>query len=114
MICGDRPVLRIMNDGIIVYPSPWNGKEGWHGAEAAPLEGIICLERGEDNRVEPLKNREAVILVYNAIIQTAITEENVLRTAELETQILKNYRVYRLISRDVPQSSELLFDRLFR
>ena len=115
IICGDRPVLTVSEDKtVVVYPSPWNGKENWHGADPAPLEGIICLERGEENRVTSLKLREAIIPFYKSIIFTADTENVILKAAELETRILQNCSRFRLISSTVPQSSELLYHTIFQ
>lgn len=115
VICGDRPVLKAADDGrTFVHPSPWNGKEGWHGAEAAELAGIICLERGAENKLETMPLRKAVIPVYNAIIQTAASEETVLKAAALETKILERVEVYRLESHSVPESSIVLFNGFFR
>ena len=115
VICGDRPVIRLMEDGqVFVFPSPWNGKEGWKGADAAPLEGIICLTRGEENLVEEMPLRHAVVSVYKAVIHTARTEAGVLRAAELEGRILETCRIYKMVSRDIPQSSELLREKVFR
>ena len=114
IICGDRPVLEFSDDGTVwVFPSPWNGKEGWHGADPAPLEGIICLKRGNDNQVEALKPRQAAMVFYQAMIHTAITEDNVRKAAELASRILENRKVYLLTSNTIPDSSRLLFDEAF-
>ena len=114
IICGDRPVVRFTQEEITVYPSPWNGKEGWHGAEAAQLEGIICLKRGEANAVTSLRPNQAVVPVYSAIIQTATRESDILKVAELETRMLETCNIYNLESNTVPQSTKLLFDHVFR
>ena len=115
VICGDRPVIKITEEGkIIVHPSPWNGKEGWHGADSAELAGIICLERGAENKIETLSLRRSVATVYSSFIHTAAREETILKVAALETKILEQVAVFRLESCTIPESSDVLFSCLFR
>ena len=138
IICGDRPVLEfrhserseesvspvaahsvrhgfatIEKDEIIVHPSPWNGKENWHGAEAAPLAGVILLERGEENRLVSISEREAMLPMYSYFIQTAKTEEHVKKVAELETRLLRAVPFWKLTTYEVPASTRLLLESVF-
>lgn len=115
VICGDRPVIRLAKDGtVIVYPSPWNGKENLYGVEAAPLEGIICLNRGFENKVVSLKMKDAVIPFFNSIIQTAKSEKMILKLAELQTKIMEHCFFYQMESYSLPDSTNCLFESVFR
>lgn len=114
VICGDRPVLQKNADGsFFVHPSPWNGKEGWHGAEGAPLAGIICLVREDENRIRKLTTRESAPLLFVSIFQTGEYEADVRKAAELEEALLRNVPVWQLTADDVPGSAGLLYDTLF-
>ena len=98
---------------ILVHPSPWNGKENWHGAPAAPLAGIILLERGPRNRLYALTEQEAGIPFYNHMIQSAWEPENVRRVASMITRLLSAVPIWKLISNEVPASTELLLESVF-
>lgn len=127
VICGDRPVLEFCQsapcrDGtlpsaaspqIIVHPSPWNGKENWRGAEAAPLAGLILLRRGDENALSALTPREAAFQCYAQVIQTAITEKTVIKAAELTTILLNSVPVWQLTTHQVPDSTRLLLETVF-
>ena len=114
VICGDRPVLELRKDDtVFVHPSPWNGKEGWHGADGAPLGGIICLQRGAENDIRPLTPRGAVIPVLQALIHTGRTTEDIRRAAAFEDALLRRTKVWELTNRGVPDSTRLLYDTLF-
>lgn len=123
VICGDRPVLQFCPSGnapasgteptVIVHPSYWNGKEGWHGAEAAPLAGIIVLERGEKNSICALSPREAAISVYLQAFQSFARADIAKRTAELVTQMLESVPIWRLTTYEVPASTKLLLETVF-
>ncbi len=122
IICGDRPLLRFpdpdnpendLNGKIMVCPSPWNGKENWHGAAAAPLAGIILLERGEKNQLFSLTEKEAALRFFPNIIQSYYDADIIKSVAKLETIILNNVPVWKLITNKVPDSTKLLLESIF-
>ena len=114
VICGDRPVLELRgDDAVLVHPSPWNGKEGWCGADAAPLAGIICLRRGEENDLRPLTPRDAVIPVLNALIHSGRAADGIRRAAAFEDALLRRTGVWELTNRGVPDSTRMLYETLF-
>lgn len=114
VICGDRPVVEIIdNSTAIVHPSPWNGKENWHGAPPAQLAGIICLQRGDHNSFDVMSKREAVLPVFSSLIQTAKTNEIIRKAAAFEDNLLNSCEIYRLVSNSVPDSTKLMYEYLF-
>ena len=113
IICGDRPILEFRENDIIAHPSPWNGKENWHGAEKAPLGGVILLERGDENRIESLSPKEAAIPVYVQVIQNAVEAEKIHKSTALITRLLKNVPIWRLTTHQVPDSTRLLLEKVF-
>ena len=141
VICGDRPVLEYRHSersegsaspvpqslspwgklapqepdegSIMVHPSPWNGKENWYGAPAAPLAGVILLERGEENSVEPLRSALASVPMFAYLIQTRREEESILAAAKFVDRLLRLVPVWRMRTHEVPASTELLLKTLF-
>ncbi len=113
VINGDKPVLEAKEDGTtIVHPSPWNGKEGWHGAEAAPLGGIFLLRRGEANSIEPIAPQAAAAFLYQQIFQSYSSEEMIRLAGALEERILKSAPVWLFTNQDVPDSTRLLMNTM--
>ena len=51
MVNDDKPFLRIAEDGVTAFGSPWSGKHGLDSNIAAPLQGICLLERGLENQI---------------------------------------------------------------
>ena len=102
-----------VTDEVIVHPSPWNGKENWYGAEAAPLAGLIFLCRGEKNELTALSPREAAIPVYGQVIQLGVAAEKIKRSAALTTRLLNTVPLWQLSSDQVPDSTRLLLETLF-
>lgn len=115
VICGDRPVLRLTDDGgVYVHPSPWNGKENWYGAAAAPLAGIVFLQRGDYDDAYQIKRRDAVIPCLQALIYSGVSEDVIRRAAAFTDQLLRRVPAYRLQSENVPGSTKLLYEEIIR
>ena len=114
VICGDRPILEITDSKVIVHPSPWNGKENWRGALSAPLDGIICLNRGDHNCFKRVKPKEMVKEVLTSVIMTYKESETIILASRIIDLMLKRVRVYSLTSNTVPDSTKLMYDVLFR
>lgn len=113
IICGDRPVLEFREKEIVVHPSPWNGKEDLHGAEAAGLAGIILLERGDENRIVSVTEREAAFSLYPQFIQTSVEPQNIRRVVQLEIRALKAVPLWKLTTHEVPDSTKMLYEAVF-
>ncbi len=113
VICGDRPALELLEDGVFVHPSPWNGKENWQGAAGARLGGLILLERGVQNAFSVVPAGEAVFPLLQALIHTGETEDNIRDLARFADRFLRLVPVYKLVSDTIPDSSRLLYDSLF-
>jgi len=113
VICGDRPILKLGKGEIVVHPSPWNGKENWHGAPAAPLAGIVCLQRGDENAVFPWSVKDAVIPVFHSIIQTYSSTDSIVRSCSMESDILKAVPVWKMVTYAPEISSRILYDTVF-
>lgn len=113
VINGDKPVLECREDGtIIVHPSPWNGKEGWHGAETAPLGGIFLMRRGEENKVESIDPGAAAPFLYLQIFQSFTSKETIRLAGNMEEKILTSVPVWLFTNQDVPESTRLLMNTM--
>lgn len=58
MINDDKPLLKIVNNKVTVYGTPWNGKHRLGSNASAELKAIIWLTRGEMNHIEQMAKAE--------------------------------------------------------
>lgn len=52
IVNGDKPILRLSENGVNVCSTPWAGKERWQRNCIVPLGGICLLRRGKTNHIE--------------------------------------------------------------
>lgn len=59
IINGDKPLLKV-SDKIIVYGTPWDGKEKQSTNTFAELGGICIIKRGIENKIKQITANEAL------------------------------------------------------
>ena len=52
MVNDDKPFLKLTEEGVLTYGSPWSGKHGLATNICVPLQGICLLRRGTENQIE--------------------------------------------------------------
>ena len=111
IINGDKPLLKPGLEGeIIVYPSPWKGKENWGSAEYAPLRGLILLEQGECNIMKSMTLEEAVLPLMEQFLYTAPTRRSVHTVCRIADSMIKTIPLYRFKNKGDLASSQMLFE----
>ncbi len=99
MLNGDKPVLKIEENGAAVYPSPWRGKENMGNSISAPLGGIIILEQAQENSIRRLSPKEAAGRIYLQFLFARETKEQLLAVCSLESRLLSTAPVWLLKNR---------------
>ena len=64
MVNDDKPFLRLTQDGVLAYGSPWNGKHKLGNNICVPLKAICILERGEENKIQAISGQEAMMMLF--------------------------------------------------
>lgn len=100
MISGDIPLLELMEDGgILVRPTPWNGKERIRGKRSSPLGGIVVLEQAEMDSMELMAPEESALPVFRQFAVRPDTEEQIRKLEFLENQLLGSCPIWKLMNR---------------
>ena len=64
IINDDKPAIRIIDNKVMVYGTPFSGKTNQNINTSCVLKGISFLSRGEVNEIEKMPIREAVSLMF--------------------------------------------------
>ena len=50
IVNGDKPLLKVTDDSLYAFGTPWCGKEGWNTNVRVRLKAIFLVERAQDDR----------------------------------------------------------------
>lgn len=113
VINGDKPVIKCCNNGtVFVYPSPWNGKEGFSGDKTGRLGGIIILEQSDHNEIKRLDVCSSMIPIYRQFLYYADYEDEIRAVGYLQKVILQNIPIWKLYNLGDEASAKLTHDVL--
>ena len=60
----DKPLIRVKDDGIYVYGTPWCGKHGIETNTSAKIKAIVLIERSAENKMEKLSFNEGYQVIF--------------------------------------------------
>lgn len=95
IVNGDKPIVRIENNTIIAYGTPWMGKEHRGENSKTVLKALCFLNQAFDNSIIKLEQSQIVNLLFNQILLPS-DEENIVKTLELMDKMIKLLPVYLL------------------
>ena len=90
-----KPAIRMINDKIYVYGTPWSGKTDQNINMKVPLGAIVFLERSEDNWVKEIEPKEAIPLILQQTIRPR-EPEVMIKLLDMLDIVLRRVKLYRL------------------
>lgn len=91
----DKPAVRVLENGIFAYGTPFSGKHDISVPKTVKLGGICFLSRGEEDKVSLMDKREAVIKMYHASLRK-IDEAQLDKELEILHKIVMNVPIYKM------------------
>lgn len=91
----DKPAIRIMEDGIYAYGTPFSGKYDISKNSKAKLKGICFIEQALQNTIKKIEPKEAITLFFEQTLRK-LTKEQMLKLLDIMDIILKEIPIYKL------------------
>ena len=110
----DKPLLKVEENNVTVYGTPWNGKERRGNNISAPLKAVFFLARGETNTYRKIANKEEIYV--KMISQIYLPKEKAKREKALKVadQILKNINFYEInVTKDI-ESAKMTYEEIIK
>ena len=110
----DKPLIRVDENNVTVYGTPWNGKERRGNNISAPLKAVFFLARGETNTYRKIVNKEEIYI--KMISQIYLPKEKAKREKALKVadQILKNINFYEInVTKDI-ESAKMTYEEIIK
>lgn len=95
IINDDKPIIRVMDDVVYAYGTPWSGKTALNLNVKVPIGGICFIERGEKNEIEEIPTAQAIGMILN---QTVRPHDacGMSKMLDLLDKVLRKVKVYKL------------------
>lgn len=91
----DKPAIRITENGIYAYGTPFSGKTDLNVNTGVPIGGICVIERSETNKIETLPTDEALFSIMNQTVRPS-KEDEMDKMLDTLDKVVSNVPVYRL------------------
>ena len=111
MVNDDKPFLRIDENGVTAYGSPWMGKHGLGANISVPLKGICILERGETNRISPITAAQALPMLFQQS-QRPREARNLPKYMELVDKLASGTKFYRMQCNMDPEAAKVSYEAM--
>lgn len=103
----DKPAIRITENGVYAYGTPFSGKTNLNVNNGVPIKGICVLERDTFNHIEPISPDDALFSILNQTVRP-INEDDMDKMLSTLDKVLKSVPVYRLycnMELDAPETA---------
>ena len=111
MVNDDKPFLRMTEDGVLVYGSPWNGKHRLGNNICLPLKAICILERGEENQIQAISGQEASPMLFQQS-NRPMNPRKMLTYMDLIDKLSKNTSFYRMQCNLDPDAARIAYEKM--
>lgn len=96
IINDDKPAIRLVDDKVYVYGTPWSGKTDQNLNMRVPIGAIVFLERSVGNNwVKQISVAEAIPLILEQTLRPK-EKELMIKLLDILDVVLKNVRIFKI------------------
>lgn len=107
----DKPALRLEDGVWYAYGTPWSGKHDISVNTRVPVAGIACLERGEQNTIEPFGGQDAVLAILRQSNRPKAPEYRI-KLLELLDKLITTVPIWKLRCNMEPEAAIVSYEAM--
>lgn len=107
----DKPAIRITEDGIYAYGTPFSGKTDLNVNTGVPIGGICVLSRGETNSIEKISTDDALFNILNQTVRPH-EEDEMEKVLDTLDKVVRTVPVYKLSCNMELEAAEVAYNRM--
>lgn len=91
----DKPAIRVMEEGIYAYGTPFSGKHDISENKKVKLKAICFIEQSKTNSIKKIETKEAIKLFFEQTM-VKLKEEDMIKLLDILDKILTEIPIYKL------------------
>ncbi len=111
MVNDDKPLLRVAEDGVTAFGTPWDGKHHLSSNIAVPVQAICILERGEQNRIWEMDARDAWPMLMQQSYRSG-SPQKLAHTMNLLDQMAAKVNLYHMACNMQISAAEMSYQKM--
>ena len=111
MVNDDKPLLRVAEDGVTAFGTPWDGKHHLSSNSAVPVQAICILERGEQNRIWEMDARDAWPMLMQQSYRSG-SPQKLAHTMNLLDQMAAKVNLYHMACNMQISAAEMSYQKM--
>ena len=113
VINGDKPIVRLIDNELIAFPSAWKGKDKLGEKITAPLKALCFVIKNKENKLEEISKSDGAELLMDQFVVPK-EAQSVSMFLELADLILKKCKVYKLYCDISDEAAILSFNKFMK
>ncbi len=94
IINDDSPVVRLINDKIMMYGTPWSGKTNINTNKSVELKAVVFLRQAYENSISKVVNPLEALQVILPEVYKPVFEEMINLNMDMLDKLIKNVPMY--------------------
>lgn len=105
----DRPTVRILEDGVYAYGTPWCGSTNINTNAKARLQGICFLQRDDHNWIKNMNAQSAMLCLLYASAKK-LTMDEMGKQADIINKIVECIPIYEMGCTPTIEAAQMAYD----
>lgn len=110
----DRPALKIIDDKVIIYGTPFSGKTNINTNTSVPLKAIVFVEKSKENRVEKISTKDILFNLTEQFPRTYYDKNVVNNNLSFIEKLISRVKIIKLCCDISNQAVTTLYNELFK
>ena len=110
----DKPLLKVTDEEVTIYSSPWNGKERRGNNISAPLKAVIFLNRSDTNSFKRIDNKEEIYIRLLSQIYLPKEKSKRERALNIADKLLKKINFYEINVNKDTESAKMTYEGIIK
>lgn len=113
IINGDKPFLKFDKTGdILIYSSPWRGKENYGSDITCSLNAIVFLRQAKQNKLDTVLPDKVAVTSLGQFLYYPVNTDVIRKVCELDRCLLNSTSLWLLENAGDLESSRMLYERV--